>query len=62
MGGEDLRKEIAEQRRAVATLSLAVKEGKEKGTHLLHGARKLLARMLTVLGEMQRSGRSVFRA
>jgi ribosomal protein L29 len=54
MHATDLRKEIAGQRAAVAALRLAVRVGKEKGTHLLKAGRKQLARMLTVLREVQK--------
>lgn len=49
MTPDDLRKEVAEQRKAVAQLRLHLRLGKEKGGHLLRRARRGLARMLTVL-------------
>ena len=54
MSPADLRKEVASQRQLVAGLHLTVKMGKEKGSHLLHQGKTLLARMLTVLQELQK--------
>ena len=51
----DLRQEIAAERRLVVTLRLGLTLGKEKGSHLYRRAKKQLARMLTVLQEMQKS-------
>lgn len=47
----DLRKEAAAQSAAVAKLTLAIREGKEKNTATRRNERRLLARMLTVLAE-----------
>jgi ribosomal protein L29 len=53
MTSADLQKEVRAHRQTVAKLDLAVKMGKEKGSHLLRRERKLLAQMLTVLTELQ---------
>ena len=53
MAPADLRQEVASQRRLVTTLRLGLTLGKEKGSHLHKRAKKLLARMLTVLSELQ---------
>lgn len=50
----DLRKEIAAQRSHVAALRMRVTMRKEKGTHILRQAKKQLARMLTVLSELEK--------
>lgn len=47
----DLRKEAAAQSAAVAKLTLAIREGKEKNTSQRREERRVLARMLTVLSE-----------
>ena len=49
----DLRKEIKEQYSTVAQLRYSVKSGKEKGSHLYKQEQTQLARMLTVLSELQ---------
>jgi len=54
----DLRKEVAGQQQTVAKLCLTVRSGKEKGSHLLHQGKILLAQMLTVLCELQRKAPS----
>jgi large subunit ribosomal protein L29 len=54
MSAEDLRKEVASHRKKKAELHLHVKLGKEKGVHLYRNAKKELARILTVLSELQR--------
>lgn len=53
MAPADLGKEVTHQRSQVAALRLAVALRKEKGTHLLRASKKQLARMLTVLRELQ---------
>ena len=50
---EDLLPEIGKQYRIMAKLSLAVKSGKEKGSHLLKNEKLQLARMLSVLSELR---------
>jgi ribosomal protein L29 len=50
----DLLREITNQYRTVNRLRLAVKSGKEKGSHLYKKEKDQLARMLTVLSLLRK--------
>ena len=56
MSANDIRKEVAEKRIGIAKMKMGITMKSDKDTSKLRFEKRQLARMLTILGEMEKTG------